>query len=67
TYVEDAYRGRVMSVYLMEFGLMSFSVFFVGVLADVIGIQLAVGGAAILLIFTSMYFLLFSSRIRNLD
>jgi hypothetical protein len=39
----------------------------VGVLADYIGIQWAVGGAAIILVFISLYFLLFTSRIRNLD
>jgi MFS family permease len=67
TLTEDAYRGRVMSVYMMEFGVMSVGVFVVGVLADYIGIQWAVGGAAIILVFISLYFLLFTSRIRNLD
>ena len=66
-YVEDQYRGRVMSLMMMEFGLTSFGVFFAGVMTDMIGIQWAVGGLAILLIIFSVYALLFMPRIRKLD
>ena len=48
-YVEDEYRGRVMSLYMMEFGLMSLGVFFMGLLAEVIGPEYAIGGAAVVL------------------
>jgi len=48
-YTEDAYRGRVMSILMMEFGLTSFGIFGVAVLAEFIGVQLALGGAAMLL------------------
>ncbi len=67
TYTDDAYRGRVMSVYMMEFGVMNVGVFVVGVLADYIGVQRAVGGAAIILVFVILYFMFFTSRVRNLD
>jgi len=67
TYTEDAYRGRVMSVYMMEWGLTFIGVFLVGLLADVTGVQWAVGGSAGLLIMVSLYYLIFTSRIRNLD
>ena len=67
TYTEDTYRGRVMSVYLMEFGVTNIGVFLVGILADYIGVQWAVGGAAMLLVFFSIYFLLFSARIKKMD
>ena len=66
-YVEDEYRGRVMALYMMEFGLTSFGVFFTGVLADQVGIQWAVGGLAILLVIFSVGVLAFVPRIRKLD
>ena len=66
-YVEDQYRSRVMSLMMMEFGLTSLGVLFVGVMTDVIGVQWAVGGSAILLIVFSIYALIFMPRIRKLD
>ena len=66
-YVEDQYRGRVMSLMMMEFGLTSFGVFFAGVMTDMIGVQWAVGGLAILLIIFSVYAIAFMPRIRKLD
>ena len=66
-YVKDEYRGRVMSLMMMEFGLTSFGVVFAGIMTDVIGVQWAVGGMAILLIGFSAFALLFMPRIRKLD
>ena len=66
-YVQDAYRGRVMSLMMMEFGLTSFGVVFAGILTDMIGVQWAVGGMAILLIGFSIYAMLFMPRITKLD
>lgn len=66
-YTDDAYRGRVMSVYMMEWGITFVGVFFVGLLADYIGVQWAVGGSAALLVGAALYYILFTSRIRNLD
>jgi len=66
-YVKPEYRGRVMSILLMQFGLMSLSTFLAGALADVWGIQLAVGGFAIVLVFMSVMALAFLRRVRNLD
>ena len=65
-YVQDEYRGRVMSIYMMEFGLTSFGVFFAGILTDTVGIQWAVGGLAILLVVFCLFVLTFSPRIRKL-
>ncbi|MCP4681728.1 MAG: MFS transporter, partial [Desulfobacterales bacterium] len=67
SYTEDAYRGRVMSVYMMEWGLTMIGVFFVGIMADFTGVQWAVGGSAGLLTLTALYYLFFTSRIRSLD
>ncbi|MQG00500.1 MAG: MFS transporter [SAR202 cluster bacterium] len=66
-YVEDQYRGRVMSLYMMEFGLTSFAVFLTGVLTDTIGVEWSVGGLAIILVIMSLFVIAFVPRIRNLD
>ncbi len=66
-YVEDAYRGRVMSIYMMEFGLTSFGAFVAGVMAESWGVQSVVGGFAILLVFLCILAVAFLPRIRKLD
>ncbi len=66
-YVTDEYRGRVMSIYLMEFGLTSFGVFFTGVMADVVGGQWGGGGLALMLVIMCIGVLAFSPRMRRLD
>jgi len=63
---DDSYRGRVMSVYMMNWGITMVGVFFVGILADIIGAQLAVGGSAGLLALVTIYYLFFTPRIRCL-
>jgi MFS family permease len=64
---DDSHRGRVMSVYMMNWGLTMVGVFFISMLADTIGAQLAVGGAAGLLAIIVLYYLFFSRQIRYLD
>ena len=66
-YVQDEYRGRVMSLYMMEFGLTSFGVFLAGVMTDIVGVRWSVGGLAIMLVILSIYLLAFVPRLRNLD
>ena len=66
-YVEDAYRGRVMSVYMMEFGVVSFGVFFVGILSSIVGVDYAIGGTAVALTVVSLGALLFYPRLRDLQ
>ena len=66
-YVEDAYRGRVMSVYMMEFGVVSFGVFFVGILSSIVGVDYAIGGTAVALTLVSLGALLFYPRLRDLE
>ena len=66
-YVEDEYRGRVMSIYMMEFGLMSFGTFAAGLLAEAMGAQWALGGFAIVLVFLSILALALVPRLRKLD
>jgi len=67
SYSEDAYRGRVMSVYMMEWGITMIGVFFVSMLADSIGVQWAVGGSAFLLILILCCHMGLSSRIRQME
>lgn len=66
-YVDDAYRGRVMSIYLMEYGLTSLSTFGVAILAGVMGVQVAIGGTAALLVIFTLWAYLFVPRLRRLD
>jgi MFS family permease len=64
---DAAHQGRVMSVYMMNWGITMVGVFFVGMLADKVGVQLAVGGAAGLLAVIALIYLLLTPRIRRLD
>ena len=66
-YVDDEYRGRVMSIFMMQIGVMSLGAFAVGVLAESVGVQWAVGGFAAGLVFLSILALIFLHRIRKLD
>ena len=65
-YVDDAYRGRVLSIYIMEFGLASFGTFSAGLLAETIGVQWALGSFAVVLVFIAILALAFVPRIRRL-
>ena len=66
-YVQDDYRGRVMSLMMMEFGLTSFGVFFTGIMTDMIGVQWSVGGLAIILAVFSSLVIVFMPSVRKLD
>ena len=67
SYSEDAYRGRVMSVYMMEWGITMVGVFFVSVLADIIGVQWAVGGSAGILVVIIFWYMFFTPLIKRMD
>ena len=64
---DDTHQGRVMSVYMMNWGITMVGVFFVSILADRVGVQLAVGGSAGLLAVITLYYLFLTPRIRRLD
>lgn len=66
-YVSDEYRGRVLSLYMMEFGLTSFGAFFTALAADAVGVQWSVGGLALLLVVICILVLIFVPQIRRLD
>ncbi len=67
-YIDPAYLGRVMSIMMMQFGLMSFSTFLAGLLTEVTGsVQWSIGSLAITLVVLSFVALAFFKRIRNLE
>ena len=65
--VEDQYRGRVMSVFLMNFGLMPLGVLPTGFLIDYLGPQVAIGVLAVLLFGVSFYMLITQKRLREMN
>ena len=67
THVEDAYRGRVMSVYMMQIGAMSLGAFAVGLLAEVVGPQIALGSFAALLVGLALGMHAFVPALRDLQ
>lgn len=66
-YVEDEYRGRVMSIFMMEFGLVSFGAFVIGLMAESMGVQWALGSFAMVLALLSLLAISFLPDIRKLD
>jgi MFS transporter, DHA1 family, staphyloferrin A biosynthesis exporter len=66
-YVRDEYIGRVMSLYLMQFGLTSLSAFAAGVITNSLGLGWAIGGFAALLVVGSLAVLASVPRIRKLN
>ena len=67
TYVAAEYRGRVLAIYMMEFGLVALGVFMVGAIAEVIGLQLAIGGAAAVLLVVALALFPAFPTLRRLD
>ena len=66
-YVEKEYRGRVMSVYTMEFAFTSIGTFAAALIADVVGVQWVVGSFAMVLILITIMAMVYVPRIRKLD
>ena len=66
-YTEPSYRGRVMSIFMMEFGLMSFGVFAAGLLTEAVGVQWAMGSFSIILMILSILAFIYLKRIGKLD
>lgn len=66
-YVEDEYRGRVMSLFMMQFGLSSFGTVIAGLVAEAFGVQWSVGGFAMALIVISILAVFLLPNLRRLD
>jgi MFS family permease len=67
SYASDEYRGRVSAVWFMQFSLVQFGTFIVGTLAEFVGIQLAIGGLAVLLVVAMGAVTVFMPRMRQLE
>jgi MFS family permease len=61
---EDRYRGRVMSIFMLNFGLMPLGVLPAGVLTDYLGGQVVLGAMALMLLAISAFVLLTQKRLR---
>ena len=67
-YVDDEYRGRVMSIYTMDFAFTSLGTFIAGLMADTdIGVEWTVGGFAMVLVALTAVVAVLFPRIRRLQ
>ena len=64
--VEDRYRGRVMSVFMLNFGLMPLGVLPAGTAAEYIGGQAVIGILAVLLLAVTAFILVTQKRLRDM-
>ena len=67
TYSLDEYRGRVMSIYMTQFGLMSFGAVLVGIFAEEVGGEWALGSMATALVIVTIAIVIFVPRMRDLE
>ena len=67
SYSAEEYRGRVQSVWFMQFSLVQVGTFFVSLLAEVLGPQLAIGGLAALLVVAMALIAIFVPSMRRLE
>jgi MFS family permease len=66
-YVEKQYTGRVMSIYMMQFGITSFGTFVAGMLAEAVGTPWALGSFSIVLLVASIAAMFSVKSLRRLD
>ena len=66
-YTNPEYRGRVMSIYMMEFSLVSFGTFVIGILSNVVGVQVALFATSVALVVIVAGSFFFARRLRRLD
>lgn len=62
---EERYRGRVMSIFMLNFGLMPLGVLPAGVISDLFGGQMAIGILAVLLIMVTSWVWFYHDGVRN--
>ena len=67
SYVKGEYMGRVMSVFNIEWGLVSLGTFAAGLMAEAINVQWVIAGFALILTILSVLSLSFVPRLRKLD
>jgi MFS family permease len=67
SYVQDEYRGRVMSIYMMEMNLVMIGAFVVSLIAEAVGPQWALGTVSMALVGLSIGSYLLLPRLRSID
>lgn len=67
SYVDDAYRGRVMSVFMTQMAMMQFATFLVGVVAEAVGIRIVIASLGLLLIGVTALAAAFIPTLRRMD
>ncbi|MDA0350585.1 MAG: MFS transporter [Chloroflexi bacterium] len=67
SYVEDAYRGRVMSVFMTQMAMMQGATFLVGVAAEFVGIRVAIASLGVMLLATTALATAFVPTLRRMD
>ena len=65
--VEDQFRGRVMSVFMMNFGLMPLGVLPTGLMADAFGPRIAIGTLAVTLLIITTLILVTQKQLRSIS
>ena len=65
-YVEDDYRGRVMSIFMMQASLMPIGAFGVSLYMGKVGPEFAIGSSGAVLIMATIAFLILVPRFRRL-
>jgi MFS family permease len=63
---KDEFRGRVMGLYMMNFGLIPLGAIPLAGIAELVGIRWAVAGAGVLLLSAAIGTTLFTNRVRRL-
>jgi MFS family permease len=67
TYVKGEYMGRVMSVFNIEWGLVSLGTFAAGLMAEALNVQWVIAGFATILVILAILSLLFVTRLKKLE
>jgi len=66
-YTQREFRGRVIALIQMQVGFNSLGTFFAGVLSESVGVKLALGGFAAVLVLVAVTVLFFLPQVRRLD
>ncbi len=67
THVDDAYRGRMASIFMMQVGTMALGAFAVGLISEVVGPQMGLGSFSLLLVLTAIAAYALVPRLRDMQ
>ena len=67
TYVDDADRGHVMSVFMTQMAMMQFATFVVGIAADMVGIRVAMASLGVILMAVTALSTVLIPTLRRMD